>query len=162
MTNASLSVAASSLLDSPICRRLSGSDSDQIDLGKQANRGVTFGVPIAKVKVCPQEVEDEQGMYLDPMRLHTMRLHRMHPLNQFVHPLNQHLDPMHPLNQFDHLCCTHLHQNRYMKLRHKFHTRILLAHIATLMVLQACVDLKLGSSLLDFECHFNKAIEKKM
>ncbi|KAL7209329.1 hypothetical protein ACSBR1_030957 [Camellia fascicularis] len=33
-------------------------------------------------------------------------------------------------------------------------------------VLQACVNLKLnlklGSSLLDFECHFNKAIEKKM
>ncbi|CAL5333436.1 unnamed protein product [Camellia sinensis] len=29
-------------------------------------------------------------------------------------------------------------------------------------VLQACVDLKLGSTLLDFECHFNKAIEKKM
>ncbi|XP_028055209.1 uncharacterized protein LOC114259394 [Camellia sinensis] len=29
-------------------------------------------------------------------------------------------------------------------------------------VLQACVDLKLGSSLLDFECHFNETIEKKM
>ncbi|XP_028122867.1 uncharacterized protein LOC114319981 isoform X2 [Camellia sinensis] len=29
-------------------------------------------------------------------------------------------------------------------------------------VLQACVDLKLRSSLLDFECHFNEAIEKKM
>ncbi|KAL7201885.1 hypothetical protein ACSBR1_033557 [Camellia fascicularis] len=29
-------------------------------------------------------------------------------------------------------------------------------------VLQACVDLKLGSSLLDFECHFNEVIEKKM
>ncbi|KAL7196422.1 hypothetical protein ACSBR1_036437 [Camellia fascicularis] len=29
-------------------------------------------------------------------------------------------------------------------------------------VLQACVNLKLGSSLLDFECHFNEAIEKKM
>ncbi|CAL5388169.1 unnamed protein product [Camellia sinensis] len=30
------------------------------------------------------------------------------------------------------------------------------------VVLQACVNLKLGSSLLDFECHFNEAIEKKM
>ncbi|CAL5434132.1 unnamed protein product [Camellia sinensis] len=29
-------------------------------------------------------------------------------------------------------------------------------------VLQACVNLKLGSSLLDFECHFNETIEKKM
>ncbi|GMQ06256.1 hypothetical protein CsSME_00050910 [Camellia sinensis var. sinensis] len=26
----------------------------------------------------------------------------------------------------------------------------------------SCVDLKLGSSLLDFECHFNETIEKKM
>ncbi|KAF5953869.1 hypothetical protein HYC85_006725 [Camellia sinensis] len=30
------------------------------------------------------------------------------------------------------------------------------------LVLQACIDLKLGSSLLDFECHFNEALEKKM
>ncbi|CAL5338240.1 unnamed protein product [Camellia sinensis] len=30
------------------------------------------------------------------------------------------------------------------------------------IVLQACVDLTLGSSLLDFECHFNETIEKKM
>ncbi|CAL5331643.1 unnamed protein product [Camellia sinensis] len=29
-------------------------------------------------------------------------------------------------------------------------------------VLEVCVDLKLGSSLLDFECHFNEAIKKKM
>ncbi|KAL7181475.1 hypothetical protein ACSBR1_040381 [Camellia fascicularis] len=29
-------------------------------------------------------------------------------------------------------------------------------------VLQVCVDLKLGSSLLDFEFHFNEVIEKKM
>ncbi|CAL5388101.1 unnamed protein product [Camellia sinensis] len=29
-------------------------------------------------------------------------------------------------------------------------------------VLQACIDLKLGSSLLDFDCHFNEALEKKM
>ncbi|CAL5338689.1 unnamed protein product [Camellia sinensis] len=29
-------------------------------------------------------------------------------------------------------------------------------------VLQPCVDLKLGSSLLDFECHFNEVFEKKM
>ncbi|KAL7218953.1 hypothetical protein ACSBR2_012091 [Camellia fascicularis] len=29
-------------------------------------------------------------------------------------------------------------------------------------VLKACLDLKLGSSLLDFECHFNESLEKKM
>ncbi|THF97388.1 hypothetical protein TEA_023745 [Camellia sinensis var. sinensis] len=29
-------------------------------------------------------------------------------------------------------------------------------------VLKACSDLKFGSSLLDFECHFNEALEKKM
>ncbi|CAL5415239.1 unnamed protein product [Camellia sinensis] len=30
------------------------------------------------------------------------------------------------------------------------------------VVLKACSDLKFGSSLLDFECHFNEALEKKM
>ncbi|KAL7235666.1 hypothetical protein ACSBR1_019038 [Camellia fascicularis] len=29
-------------------------------------------------------------------------------------------------------------------------------------VLKACIDLKLGSSLVDFECHFNESLEKKM
>ncbi|KAL7215463.1 hypothetical protein ACSBR1_027599 [Camellia fascicularis] len=33
---------------------------------------------------------------------------------------------------------------------------------ATEQVVQACVDLKLVSSLIDFECHFNEVIEKKM
>ncbi|KAL7235621.1 hypothetical protein ACSBR1_019003 [Camellia fascicularis] len=32
----------------------------------------------------------------------------------------------------------------------------------TIRVLQACVDLKLGGCLLDFECHFNEALEKKL